>query len=382
MPPVEPSDCAENPGTAGAGSSSNLPWVPRVCVWELTLACNCKCVHCGSSAGVARAHELDTGEGLALVAELGQLGCQAVTLSGGEPLLRSDWQVLAAGVREQGMNVELITNGLCVTQQADAIANTGFVSVTFSVDGPTEVHDRLRGTAGCLGAIWHGAQALKHRGVKIAAVTQVNRLNLPLLGQIHDLLVSHGFDGWQLQLTMPHGRARQHTRSLCLEPADLPTLEQILLDLRSRSPLVIQVGDNIGYMSENEPTLRTCPGEPMHFWVGCSAGLWVIGITSDGTVRGCLSLPAAANEGKLRERSLAAIWNHPDAFAYNRRFAAENLGGTCAGCALSKLCRAGCRSLAWAVSPQNPLANPYCIRAVVAARSAATERGQRDFSRM
>ena len=35
---------------------------PKICVWEITLACNAHCIHCGSVAGEPRADELGTDE--------------------------------------------------------------------------------------------------------------------------------------------------------------------------------------------------------------------------------------------------------------------------------------------------------------------------------
>ena len=61
---------------------------PRNCVWELTLACNLRCVHCGSRAGHVRPRELSTAECLDVVHQLAGLGTELVTLSGGEPTLR------------------------------------------------------------------------------------------------------------------------------------------------------------------------------------------------------------------------------------------------------------------------------------------------------
>ena len=39
-----------------------LDCIPVFVVWELTLGCNLKCLHCGSRAGQRRAGELDTRE--------------------------------------------------------------------------------------------------------------------------------------------------------------------------------------------------------------------------------------------------------------------------------------------------------------------------------
>jgi radical SAM protein with 4Fe4S-binding SPASM domain len=346
------------------GDELQVPYCPRNCVWELTLACNCNCTHCGSNAGHVRPGELDLKEALALVAELAELGCECVTLSGGEPLMRGDWPKLASAIRSRGMQVELITNGLLVVEQADAIRDAGFSSVTFSVDGPRDVHDRLRGVPGSLEAIWAGAQALRSRNVMIGAVTQINRLNREYLSDIRDLLLLHDFGGWQLQLTMPHGRARKDTEHLCLRADELIGLEKEIIELRSTTSLLMQVGDNIGYMSRDEPRLRSHPGHLSQFWTGCTAGLSVVGIASDGTVRGCLSLPQSFNEGNLRERSLKEIWHDPHAFAYNREFHENQLKGNCSGCAFGRICRGGCRSLAAAVSPLEPFGNPYCTFAL------------------
>ncbi|MFH2006403.1 MAG: radical SAM protein [bacterium] len=336
-----------------------MKYVPRTCVWELTLACNAHCVHCGSWAGRPRPDELDTREALGVIDELAALGCRSVTLSGGEPLLRRDWPQLAAAIRARSMRLELITNGLGVVDQAEAVADAGFFGVTFSVDGPAAIHDELRGVKGALATLLAGAERLVARGVRIGAVTQVNRRNHRRLAEVRALLIEHSFEGWQVQLTMSHGRAGERD-DLCLEPSALPALERQLLALGAGGELFVQAADNIGYMSRNEPRLRTGIGEPTEFFPGCQAGLGVVGITSNGTVRGCLSLPPDADEGSIRERTLTGIWNDPEAFAYNRRFRLEDLHGPCAGCPFGKVCRGGCTSLAYAVTGR-PHGNRHCL---------------------
>ena len=119
---------------------------PLVCVWEVTRACNSRCLHCGSSAGRPREQELSTAEAEGAIGELAALGCRTLALSGGEPLLRPDWPRLVATIRGRGMRAELMSNGLLVTEQLDAVLDAGFVSVSLSVDGPAAVHDELRGS--------------------------------------------------------------------------------------------------------------------------------------------------------------------------------------------------------------------------------------------
>jgi len=64
---------------------------PRACVWELTLACNLRCKHCGSIAGSKRPDELSLDECMRVAGELVELGCRRITLSGGEPTMYPGW---------------------------------------------------------------------------------------------------------------------------------------------------------------------------------------------------------------------------------------------------------------------------------------------------
>jgi MoaA/NifB/PqqE/SkfB family radical SAM enzyme len=69
---------------------------PVHAVWELTLACDLKCQHCGSRAGKRRDRELSTAESLDVVNQLVRLGTPEVTLiGGGAAYLRRDWTRLS-----------------------------------------------------------------------------------------------------------------------------------------------------------------------------------------------------------------------------------------------------------------------------------------------
>ena len=77
--------------------------VPVHVVWEITLACNLKCQHCGSRAGRPRPNELSTEECLEVVAQLACLGTREISLIGGEAYLRRDWTEIVRAIRSHGM---------------------------------------------------------------------------------------------------------------------------------------------------------------------------------------------------------------------------------------------------------------------------------------
>jgi len=89
---------------------------PVYCVWEITLACDLGCKHCGSRAGKARPDELTTQQCLDVVAELDELGVREVTLIGGEAYLRDDWDQIAAEITRRGMSCSITTGARNLTQ--------------------------------------------------------------------------------------------------------------------------------------------------------------------------------------------------------------------------------------------------------------------------
>src|ERR1700744_3790385 len=76
---------------------------PIYAVWEITLACDLACRHCGSRAGRERPDELSTAECLDLVDQMADLGVKEVSLIGGEAYLREDWLDIIRAIRRRGM---------------------------------------------------------------------------------------------------------------------------------------------------------------------------------------------------------------------------------------------------------------------------------------
>ena len=65
-------------------------YFPYAALFELTLKCNMRCIHCGSEAGTQRIEELSTNEWKTVIEYLSKMGCKSITLLGGEPFIRRD----------------------------------------------------------------------------------------------------------------------------------------------------------------------------------------------------------------------------------------------------------------------------------------------------
>ncbi len=94
------------------------PLLPTLDI-ELTERCNNNCIHCSvnldaSDAAAAR-RESTAAETISRLGEAAALGCLTVRLTGGEPLLRSDFEEIYVAARRLGLRVKLFTNATLVT---------------------------------------------------------------------------------------------------------------------------------------------------------------------------------------------------------------------------------------------------------------------------
>lgn len=69
-----------------------------------------------------------------------------VNLTGGEPLLHPEFFPLAREVRRRRMRLGILTNGTLVSDEiAGELASLEPAFVQVSLDGPRDIHDRIRG---------------------------------------------------------------------------------------------------------------------------------------------------------------------------------------------------------------------------------------------
>lgn len=334
-------------------------YTPETCVWELTLKCNMRCIHCGSIAGKARANELSVDECLDVADQLMDLGCRQATFIGGEVFLYKGWEKIARRLSDGGVHVNIITNAFKFgDDQIDQIRYAQLDNVGISVDGMEENHNRIRNSNKSFQRVLSAFDRLSKEDLSIGVVTSLLDFNFDDLEAMYDLFVENGVLVWQLQIATPMGNMAEQ-KDVLLNPAKIPQITEFIKDKRNEQKIRLYAGDDIGYYDENEMYLRNRPGT-ISSWRGCQAGLRVVGIDSVGNVKGCESLYSDEFiEGNLREESLRDIWYKEGNFAYNRQFDPSMLTGTCAGCDKGWVCRGGCRGSCY-FTTQSLYENPYC----------------------
>ena len=337
---------------------------PLYCVWEITLKCDLGCRHCGSRAGDERAGELSTEQCLDVARQLVESGVREVTMIGGEVYMRDDWDQIARYLAERDVLVSLVTGALGMNQErVDRAQAAGIRGISVSLDGLERTHDALRGRKGSFRAAVEACGRITKSSMRLSFNSQLNRLSVPELPALADLLVELGGKAWQLQLTTPMGHAADRP-DLLLQPYDYLELFPILVWIKQTklkpNEFRLFLGNNIGYFGPYERFLRY-GAELEHHWSGCSAGQWALGIEADGKLKGCPSLPSAPyTGGNLKERGLEDIWrNAPELtqFAHRTR---SDLWGYCKECYYADVCKGGCNWVSSTLLGRNGN-NPYCI---------------------
>jgi len=348
-------------------------------VWEVTNACNLDCVHCESAAGKARPAELTPEEALRLCDDLAALGCRDINLSGGEPLLRPDWPAIAARIVALGMNPIVVSN-LTLLDEATIceLERVGVRSVATSVDGPQPVHDRIRRVPAPRGGVkgWgeknlgdvfspfertiRHIRTLKARGFFVCVVTHVSLWNIDHLDALVAILEAEHVDLWQLQIGFPEGRLAQIAGEYLIHPGQIRTIYDFIRRVKARGAIRLDTADDIGFFADGELEVRQNNGKP-RFWAGCMAGWRVLSICADGEIRGCPSL--AIPVGNLRDEPLAEIWNDAARFWFNTCWDEAKLEGKCRACPYRRICRGGCKSLAYSTTG-TIYRNIYCLNQV------------------
>jgi radical SAM protein with 4Fe4S-binding SPASM domain len=354
------------------------PLHPAYVVWELTLACDQPCTHCGSRAGTARTGELSTDEALKVVAQLAATGAREVVLIGGEAYLHPGFLEIVAALAQAGVRASLTTGGRGITPAlAASMKAAGLHAASVSIDGLEPTHDLMRACRGSFASATAALRHLRGAGLLTAANTNVNRLNAGDLEGLYEQLVELRVSAWQVQITAPLGRAADRP-DLILQPWDLLDVVPRVAALKSKAReagILLMPGNNLGYFGPEEATLRSLRPEDRDHWRGCQAGRFVLGIESNGAVKGCPSLQTAHYVGgNLRDSGLTDIWNHAPQLAFTRHRTVDDLWGFCRTCTFAATCMGGCSFTAHAIFGR-PGNNPYChYRARTLARAGRRER--------
>jgi radical SAM protein with 4Fe4S-binding SPASM domain len=150
---------------------------------EVTDRCNLRCVHCyinlPAADRQAQERELTCRELCGLLDQIVDEGCLWLLLTGGEPLIRSDFLHIYTYAKRKGLLITLFTNGSLVTPRiADHLAEWRPFAVEITLYGHTqETYEEVTGVPGSYGRCMRGIELLLERELPLKLKSMIMTLN-------------------------------------------------------------------------------------------------------------------------------------------------------------------------------------------------------------
>lgn len=338
---------------------------PVTAVWEITMGCNMRCRHCGSSCEKPGRDQLDTDEALKLCDDLADLDMDWITLSGGEPTIRDDWDLIAKRLSDNGVIPNIITNGWTFDGNLlEKAVSAGVNTIAISLDGTRETHDFIR-RAGSYDRVISALDLIGKKGkggVYSAVITTINSRNIGQLDELKEVLEGVGITTWQLQLALPMGNMKG-LEELLVKPCRVFDIVDFAYETDRSSTIRIHLADCLGYYYGKEMSLRTDSSAGKGYpWHGCTAGKYSMGILHNGDILGCTSVrDRSFIEGNIRQTPVKDIWNSPDSFRWNREMDKSRLEGFCRECIYADDCLGGCSNTKLTMGGSIYAGNTYCL---------------------
>ena len=353
---------------------------PSDVIWNITNRCNLLCDHCYMAADAhTRPNELTDEETLALVDQMCERKLPALFLSGGEPMMRSNFWEILEKARGCGIRVTVSTNCTLITREsAKRLKSDGVDWIATSLYGPDEFHDAMVGVPGTRKRVVEAIKVLREEGVGVAIKTAISKATWPyiydLIQEARDLDVgliyfcdlitagrSEGEDDGRITAEQWRELADYIVDDIVAgQEAGAKGLEWDIGAMPSFIPYVaerlIERGVDVSNGLERLKIVSACPVGKGHMNINSEGGIMPCQFAQDWTI------------GNVREMPLQ------EAVAELYKLDVQESKGVCApeACEYSRICR-GCRAKAWQRTGDPMAEDVTCLLHAGGDRSALKE---------
>jgi radical SAM protein with 4Fe4S-binding SPASM domain len=305
---------------------------------EITARCVNDCRHCyiNLPAGdqEARAAELTVSEIADIAKQAVELGALWCLLTGGEPLLRTDFEEIYMTLKRMGLLVSVFTTATAITEKHVAMFQQYPPrDVEVTVYGVTEeTYQRVTRRSGSFAAFRRGLNLLQEAGVNVRLKAMALKSNIHEFEQISRFCRERTADTYRFD---PHLHLRydgdpvrnEEIRSERLSP-------QEIVDLERADPERSKM-----YEEGCEWLIDTAApvGDEIYVF-RCGAGTSRFSVTYDGIFRLCSSLWAPGTIYDLRKGRLADAWFNLVPKVRHMQTDRASYLETCHECRLAQLC--------------------------------------------
>jgi pyrroloquinoline quinone biosynthesis protein E len=345
---ADPNSILESPGTR---PEIARPGPPLWLLFELTYRCPLHCVFCYNPVDFSRTGaELTTDDWLRVLREARALGSVQLGLSGGEPLVRDDLEIIVAEAHSLGFYTNLITSGVGLNEsRIRALKASGLDHIQLSFqDSTREMNDFLSSTRTFELKSKVAALIKKHEYPMVLNVV-LHRLNIDHVEQILNMAEEFGADYVELANTQYYGWAQRNRDRLLPSREQLRRAEEVTQRFREKPGQRMRIFFVVPDYFERRP--KPCMN---------GLGSIFLTITPDGTALPCHAarmLPGIEFPN-VRTSSVESVWYDSDGFNHFR--GDSWMKEPCRSCPEKHKDFGGCRCQAYMLTGDSANADPVC----------------------
>ena len=314
---------------------------PKAVVFKVSNICNMNCKMCNySNAGYFTDGKMLSETLFQSVIDDIYKYRPVIAFTGGEPLINKSMFNYLDYVKEHNLICSMVTNGWFLEENAAYIISSGLDILCVSIDGPGDVHDRIRKKPGAYARAMAGIKKIANYGKRpmLFVSSTIQADNYGFLNQLVDELENIGIDAMNINLLWIRSpeRAEQHNQLFpefqggggwidqSLLEMDFAKLEQEIKQIKKRKMLI-----NITPPLDIR-RIRDWYTNPMSFLEDrklLCPWMWAI-IFQDGTMRMCDDIVL----GDLSKDDFWEIWNGERMINFRRTLKEKKCFPICAGC--------------------------------------------------
>ncbi|MBU4262464.1 MAG: radical SAM protein [Proteobacteria bacterium] len=311
---------------------------------EFSRVCNFHCSYCYVPDQKEFKHELSRAEIKDVILQAKELGARKIIILGGEPSIYPHLVEMLSFIANEGLEIEMFTNGSGVDKKLAAILAEKKARVVLKLNSRNEaIQDQLAGKKGAFVTINRALGALQEAGYPsgdlfLAMSTVICRQNIKELPAMWQWLREEKIEPY-FEIITPQANASKNS--------------WLMVDSGELQRLFVQLSeiDKERFGSHWEPQPPLVGHKCMRHQVSCV-------VTATGDVMPCVGVTIVLDN--IRNNKLAHILQHSEVVTNLKNYR-ETIKGECHSCEKADECY-GCRGAAYQLTGDYLASDPTCWR--------------------
>jgi len=338
----------QNNGVSSTTTATQPLWL----LAEITYRCPLHCAFCYNPTDYDKhtQNELDTNSWLSVLNQARDLGAAQLGISGGEPLLRDDIEVIVEEAHQLGYYSNLITSGVGLTdKRIDAFKKGGLDHIQLSMHDITEEINNFITDTKTFKLKKKVAAMIKDRGYPMVLNVVIHRYNIDHIKEILEMAEALGADYVELANTQYYGWSLINRNQL------MPTKEQIDHAEKITNQFRDKAGNKMKIFFVVPDYYAERPKKCMNGW-----GEVFMIVTANGDVLPCHSARVLPNMEfpNVKDSKIKGAWY--DSPAFNKYRGDSWMKEPCKSCPEKENDLGGCRCQAFLLTGDAESADPVC----------------------